>query len=107
MEIQEQIRKLSGSDRYRSLVLRRRRVTYLLTGIAVVQYALYFMVIAWGAGLAGTVWPAGGAVSVLIWLTVLVHLVSIAISAGYVWWTGRYYDPERKVIMRELGFRDE
>lgn len=107
MEIREQIRKLSISPRYRSLMLRRRRVTCLLTGIAVFQYALYFMVIAWAAGLAGTVWPAGSAVSVLIWLTVLVHLVSIAISAGYVWWTGRYYDPERKAIMRELGFRDE
>ena len=107
MEIHEQIRKLSGSDRYRSLVLRRRRVTYLLTGIAVFQYALYFMVIAWAAGLAGTIWPAGSAVSVLIWLTVLVHLLSIAISAGYVWWTGRYYDPERKAIMKELGLKDE
>lgn len=107
MELQEQIRKLSGSARYRSLVLRRRRVTYFFTGIAVFQYALYFMLIAWAAGLAGTLWPAGGAVSVIIWFTVLVNLLSIAISAGYVWWTGRYHDPEREAILRELGLRDE
>lgn len=107
MELQEQIRELSGSARYRSLVLRRRRVTYLLMCIAIFQYAIYFMAIAWAAELSGTVWPAGSAVSVIIWLTVLIILLSMAISAGYVWWAGRYYDPERKAILMDLGLRDE
>ena len=107
MELQEHIRKLSGSARYSSLMLRRRRVAYLFTGIGVFQYALYFMVIAWAAELAGTIWPAGSAVSVIIWLTVLINLLSIAISAGYVWWTGRYHDPEREAILRDLGLRDD
>ena len=107
MELQEQIRRLSNSTRYRSLVLKRRRVTYLLTGIAVFQYSLYFFVIAWATGLAGTAWPAGSAISVIIWFTVLVILLSIVISAGYIWWTGRFYDPERAAIMRELGLWNE
>ena len=107
MEQREQINKLSGSRRYRSLARRHRRLVYLLTGIAVFQYSLYFLVIAWAAGLAGTVWPAGSAVSVIIWLTVLVILLSMAISAGYVWWSGRYHDPEREAILRELGLRSE
>ena len=107
MEHREQINKLSGSRRYRSLVRRHRRLVSLLTGVAVFQYSLYFLVIAWAAGLAGTIWPAGSAVSVIIWFTVLITLLSIAISAGYVWWTGRYHDPEREAILRELGLRDE
>lgn len=107
MELQEQIRKLSGSARYRALALRRRRVACLFAGISVFQYALYFIVIAWAAELGGTLWPAGSAVSVIIWLTVLVHLLSVAISAGYVWWTGRYHDPEREALLREQGSGDE
>ena len=107
MEPQEQIRKLSNSARFRSLMVKRRRVAYLLTGIAVFQYSLYFFVIAWAPGLAGTAWPAGSAVSVIIWLTVLVILLSIAISAGYIWWASRFHDPEREAIMRELGLWDE
>ena len=94
---------MSASAKYRAHADKHRRVIYLLTGIAIFQYRLYFLVIAWAAGLAGTVWPAGSAVSVIIWLTVLVILLSMAISAGYVWWTGRYHDPEKKAIMRELG----
>ena len=107
MEHREQINKLSGSRRYQSLMRRHKRVVCLLTGVAVFQYSLYFLVIAWAAGLAGMVWPAGSAVSVIIWFTVLINLLSIAISAVYVWWTGRYHDPGREAILRELGLRDE
>lgn len=107
MELKDQLRQLSGSEKYRAHANKHRRVIYLLTGVAVFQYGLYFLVIARAPGLAGTVWPAGSTVSVIIWLTVLVILLSIAVSAGYVWWSGRYHDPEREAIMRELGLRDE
>ena len=107
MELKDQLRQISASEKYRAHAGKHRRGIYLLTGIALFQYSLYFLVIAWAAGLAGTVWPAGSAVSVIIWLTVLTILLSMAISAGYVWWAGRYHDPEREAIMRELGLRDE
>ena len=107
MEPQEQIRRLSNSARYRSLVLKRRRVTYLLTCISILQYSLYFFVVAWAEELAGMVWPASGAISVIIWLTVLVILLSVIISAGYIWWAGHYHDPEREALMKELGLRHE
>ena len=106
-EFQEQISKLSGSARYRSLMLRHRRVTYLLTGIAIFQYGFYFLVIAWARGLAGMACPAGSAVSVIIWLTVLIIILSVVISAGYIWWTWRYHDPDREEIMKDLGLRHE
>ena len=107
MELKDQLRQISASEKYRAHAGKHRRVIYLLTGIAIVQYSLYFLVIAWAAGLAGMVWPAGSAVSVIIWFTVLVNLLSLAISAVYVWWTGRYHDPEREAILRELGLWDE
>ncbi len=102
MELQDQLGRLSASEKYRVHANKHRRVIYLLTGIAVFQYSLYFLVIAWAAGLAGTPWPAGSALSVIIWLTVLIILLSVVISAGYIWWTSRYHDPEREAIMREL-----
>ena len=101
-EIQEQVRKLSGSAAYRSLVRRRRRVTYLLTVIGILQFGVYFGAIAWFPGLSGMNWPDGSPVSVIVWLTVLVILLSIAISAVYTWWTGRYFDPERDRILNLL-----
>ena len=107
MELKDQLRQLSASEKYRAHANKHRRVICLLTGFAIFQYSLYFLVIAWAEGLAGTVWPAGSAVSVVIWLTVLVILLSIAVSAGYVWWSGRYHDPEREAILKELGLRDE
>ena len=103
MELKEQLRRLSASSNYRSLANKHRRVIYLLTGIAIFQYSVYFLVIAWATGLAGTAWPDGSAVSVIIWLSVLVILLSVVISGGYIWWTGRYHDPKKEAIMRELG----
>lgn len=103
MEIREQVRKLSGSTEYQALVRRRRRVTCLLTAIGILQFGVYFGAIAWLPGLSGMRWPEGGAVSIIVWLTVLVILVSIVISAVYVWWTGRFFDPERDRILKELA----
>ena len=107
MEPKEQIRRLAASEKYRSHANKHRRVIYLLTGFAVFQYSLYFLVIAWAPELAGALWPDGSAVSVIIWLTVLVILLSVIISAGYIWWSGRYHDPQREALMRELGLRHE
>ena len=107
MELKDQLRRLSASEKYRAHADKHRRVIYLLTGIAVSQYSLYFLVIAWATGLAGTAWPAGSAISVIIWLSVLIILLSVIISGGYIWWTSRYHDPEREAIMRELGLWHE
>ena len=102
-EIQEQIRKLSASPAYRALVRRRRRVTYLLTAVGILQFVVYFGAIAWLPELAAMRWPEGSAVSVIVWLTVLVIVMSVLISAFYVWWTGRFYDPERDRILKEVA----
>ena len=107
LEQQDQLGRLSASEKYRAHADRHRRVICLLTGIAVFQYSVYFLVIAWAAGLAGTVWPAGSAVSVIIWLTALVILLSVIISGWYIWWTARYHDPEKEAIMRDLGLWHE
>ena len=107
LQLKDQLRRLSASEKYRAHVNKHRRVIYLLTGIAVFQYSLYFLVIAWATGLGGTRWPAGSAVSVIIWLTALVILLSIVISAGYIWWAGCYHDPEKESIMKELGLWHE
>ena len=103
IEMQEKIRKLSASPAYRTLVRRRQRVTFLLTVIGILQFVVYFGAIAWLPGLSGFLWPTGSAVSVIIWLTVLVIVMSVLISAFYIWWTGRFYDPERDRILKELA----
>ena len=103
MEQQEQIRKLSASAKYRALIDKHRRVIYLLTGIAVFQFGFYFLAIAYAPGLLGTTWPAGSAISIVIWLTALIILMSIVISGIYIWWADKFYDPEKAAIMKELS----
>ncbi|MYH69942.1 MAG: DUF485 domain-containing protein [Gammaproteobacteria bacterium] len=103
IEMHEKIRKLPASPAYRTLVRRRKRVTYLLTAIGILQFGVYFGAIAWLPGLSGFIWPTGSAVSVIIWLTVLVIVMSVLISAFYIWWTGRFYDPERERVLKELA----
>ena len=102
-EIQTQLHKLSASAAYQALARRRKRVTFLLTLIGILQFVVYFGAIAWLPRLSGTLWPQGSAVSVIIWLTVLVILLSMGMSALYIWWTSRYFDPERERIVRELA----
>ena len=101
-EVQEQVRKLSGSAAYQALVRRRRQVTFVLTVVGIFQFGVYFGAIAWFPGLSGMRWPEGSAVSLIVWLTVLVILASIVISALYTWWTGRFFDPERERILKEM-----
>ena len=103
MEMEQQLRKLSDLPRYQSLVRRRQRVVWLLTTLGVLQFGVYFGAIAWLPALSGTMWPTGGAISLIIWLTVLVIVMSVVISAAYIWWTGRFFDPERDSILRELA----
>ena len=103
MEQQEQIRKLSASAKYRALIDKHRRVIYLLTGIAVFSIRLLFSRHCLCARLLGTTWPAGSAISIVIWLTVLIILMSIVISGIYIWWADRFYDPEKAAIMKELS----
>ena len=104
-EMEQQLRKLPDSPRYQSLVRRRRRVTWLLTSWGVLQFGVYFGAIAWLPAWSGTIWPAGSATSLILWLTALVIVLSVVISAVYIWWTGRFFDPERAAILKAL--RDE
>lgn len=102
MEAQEQIRRLASSARYRALAARRKRVVGWLTGLTLFQLAFYFLAIAYAPELLGRLWPAGGAVSIIIWLTVLEIVVSVSLAGVYVWWAGRFYDPEKAALLKEL-----
>lgn len=102
MEAQEQIRQLASSARYRALAARRKRVVGWLTGLTLFQLAFYFLAIAYAPELLGRLWPAGGAVSIIIWLTVLEIVISVALAGAYVWWAGRFYDPEKEALLKEL-----
>lgn len=103
MEAQEQIRRLASSARYRALAARRKRVVGWLTGLTLFQFAFYFLAIAYAPEWLGQLWPAGGAVSIVIWLTVLEVVLGVAIAGAYVWWAGRFYDPEKAALLRELA----
>lgn len=103
MDAQEQIRRLAGSARYRALAARRQRVVGWLTGLTLFQLAFYFLAIAYAPERLGQLWPAGGAVSILIWLTVVEIITSVGLAGFYVWWAGRFYDPEKAALLKELA----
>jgi len=98
----EKINKLMGSEKLRSLLKKRMRVIYLLTGAAVVQYCSYFLAIAYAPTFMGTTWPQGSSISIVIWLTVVIVLMSILLSGVYIWWANKYYDPEKEALIKEM-----
>lgn len=103
MDAREHIRRLANSARYRALAARRKRVVSWLTGLTLFQFAFYFLAIAYAPELLGRLWPAGGAVSIVIWLTVFGVVSSVAIAGAYVWWAARFYDPEKAALLKELS----
>lgn len=94
------IRRLLDSPAFHHLVSRRWRVSLLLTAALFVLYYGYILLIALNKPLlarrVGEVTPLG------IPLGAAVILGSWALTAIYIWWANRSYDPEADRLRREL-----
>lgn len=92
---------IAHDPRYRQLVRRRSRFAWLLTGVMLVVFFGYILLIAFDKALLAR--PAfGGTTSLGIPLGIGVILVGIALTGVYVRRANREFDPEVRAILADL-----
>lgn len=93
-------RRLLDTPAFHQLVSRRWRVSLALTAALFVLYYGYILLIAVNKPLlarrVGEVTPLG------IPLGAAVIIGSWALTAAYIWWANRFYDPEAERLRRDL-----
>jgi uncharacterized membrane protein (DUF485 family) len=85
-------RELLASDDFRQLVARRWRVALALTLVLFVVYYGFILLVATQRSLLAT--RVGEVATVGIVLGVAVLVLAWVLTAAYVMWANRYYDPE-------------
>lgn len=86
------VRALLDSDDFRGLVMRRWRVSIVLSGLLFLLYYGYILLIATNPQLLSR--RLGGATTLGIVVAAGVIAGAWALTAAYVVWANRHYDPE-------------
>jgi uncharacterized membrane protein (DUF485 family) len=92
--------ELLDSPEFRQLVARRWRVSSALTAVLFVIYYGFIMLVATNKPLLAT--RVGDVTTLGIPLGVAVIVVSWALTAGYVVWANRHYDPEVRRLRQRI-----
>ena len=82
---------MDEDEELRRLVRRRWRVGAILTAVMTAAYFGFILLVAFGKSVAGTL--LGGRVSVGIVLGACVIVLAPVLTAIYVRWANRHYDP--------------
>ena len=106
MQPDVEIQRLAGSEALRSLLKRKVRMCFTLSTIMTLVFFSYFFALAWLPDWMGSQAFEGSSVSNGVYFTVVAVLFGVAISAYYIWWAHRYYDPQLQDILREHGLED-
>lgn len=93
-------RELLDSPDFHRLVLRRWRLSLLLTLALFVLYYGYILLVAIDRTRLST--RIGEATTLGIVLGVAVIVLSWALTAAYVVWANRYYDPEARRLSQQI-----
>ena len=93
-------RELLDSDDFRQLVRRRWRLSLLLTMALFVLYYGYILLVALERDLLST--RIGEATTLGIVLGAAVIVLSWVLTATYVIWANRHYDPEVKRLLERI-----
>jgi uncharacterized membrane protein (DUF485 family) len=90
--VKTSVREVLDSTEFRGLVARRWRVSMLLSGLLFVLYYGYILLIATNPQLLSR--RAGASMTVGILMAAAVIVGAWVLTAAYVVWANRYYDPE-------------
>ena len=85
-------RHMADDDALRTIVARRWRIGAVLTAVMMSGYFGFILLVAFGKSRAGTL-IAGGRVSLGIVLGAAVIVLAPVLTAIYVRWANRHYDP--------------
>jgi uncharacterized membrane protein (DUF485 family) len=96
-EAAERLARIAADPRYRELVARRSRFTWLLTAVMLVVFFGYILLIAFNKEFLAR--PIGsGATSIGIPIGLGVILIGIALTGVYVWRANKEFDPLVRTI---------
>jgi uncharacterized membrane protein (DUF485 family) len=90
--VNKSVRDVLDSPDFRHLVARRWRLSLLLTGLLFVLYYGYIILIATNPHLLSR--RVAGSTTVGIYMAAAVIVGAWVLTAVYVIWANRYYDPE-------------
>jgi uncharacterized membrane protein (DUF485 family) len=90
--VKTSVRDVLDSAEFRGLVARRWRVSMILSGLLFVLYYGYILLIATNPQLLSR--RAGASMTVGILMAAAVIVGAWVLTAAYVVWANRYYDPE-------------
>ena len=96
-----QTRQVLDSPELRQLVVRRWTVSLLLTAALFVAYYGFILLVALDKTLLAR--RVGAVTTLGIPLAVAVIVIAWALTAFYVWWANRAYDPAVDELKRQLG----
>ncbi len=96
----ERTQQVAESLTFRSLVTRRWAVTAVLLGLLFAAYYGFILLVAWNRELMAT--RIGAATTLAIPLGVGVIVVAWVLTAAYVIWSNRSYDPEVERLKKQL-----
>lgn len=101
-DIRAQAERIAADPRYRALVRRRARFTWILTGIMLVIFFGYILLIAFDKALLAR--PIGGGTTTLgIPIGIGVILAGIVLTGVYVRRANRDFDPAVKAIREDAA----
>jgi uncharacterized membrane protein (DUF485 family) len=98
--VSDTARDLLASDDFRRLIARRWRLSLLLTAALFVVYYGFILLVAVNKPLLST--RIGEATTLGIPIGVAVIVLSWALTAAYVVWANRQYDPEVRRLVDRL-----
>ena len=100
--IQSDLARIAADPRYRTLVRRRNRFTWLLSGVMLAAYLGFLMLIAFDKALLARP-VAGGVTSIGIVLGFGVILLAIALTGLYVRRASTEFDPLIEALRSEAS----
>jgi uncharacterized membrane protein (DUF485 family) len=96
----ERTQQVTESLTFRSLVARRWAVIAVLLGLLFAAYYGFILLVAWDRALMAT--RIGAVTTLAIPIGVGVIVVAWVLTAAYVIWANRYYDPEVDRLKKQL-----
>jgi uncharacterized membrane protein (DUF485 family) len=96
-----QLARIAEDPRYRRLVKRRNRFTWILTGVMLAAYFGYILLIAFDKEFLARPISAGAVTSIGIPLGLGVILLAIALTGIYVRRASRHFDPDVTALQKD------
>lgn len=102
MSLHPAYQALRSSPRYRELVQRRSRLTFVLSAVVLSLYSLFVAAVSWFPHTLLHV-PAGGGITIGIWSALILIVGSWVLTGLYVFRANHVYDKLNQALLSEVN----